>query len=273
MALSCQRCGYNTTILCNIKSHFNRKITCNDILQCDKNPKQLLDELELSLSEHKKEYKFICEYCQLTFKTSQGKYQHKQHCKKKVISNDKDKLIEDLKEQLKNIASTSSGNTTYNITQNNITQNIFVINNFGNENIDHIINDKELLTKCMSELDSSAIENVVRKVYYDDNYPENHTIFCKNIRLNQVMVRENGNWISKTFRETIPKMIHKSYIILNNHINNMNVKYNDGFTKEDDEAKHQSKITRIGNLIATDTKEYKNAVSSIKTIVSSHKYQ
>ena len=209
---TCERCDYKTKVLCNLKTHLTKKKQCQDILQSGKTTNQLYEALKVDKSN----YNHKCEYCDAAFNSRQGKHQHIQHCKAKIINDDKDKIIEELRTQLtnnnntsnvvsggiSNNASTSTGNITQNqninIT-NNITQNIFVINNFGNENIEHILNDKDLLDKCMQELSSSSIENIVRKIYYDDNYPENHTIFGKNIRLNQVMVRENGEWVCKSY--------------------------------------------------------------------------
>lgn len=288
MSYNCERCGYTTNVLCNFKSHLKRKNQCYDLSSCGKSCYTLLEPYEKDRSN----FKFVCEFCDRRFETSQGKYQHKQHCKNKEIFDEKDQLINTLQAKIAELQNTSQSTTINNnntinnntinqnntINENTINQNItitIVVNNFGNECLDHVINDNAFLDKCMKELQTTALSNIVNKLYYDKDHPENHTIFLKNIKRNEVMVHEDGEWRSRTFHETIPKLIYNGQRVLNTHLpKHMEEQAKHSDLPEEDIANIQHKKNNyVNDLLIPETKAYKQAAAAAKTVVSSHKFK
>lgn len=48
MVHKCERCGYSTNFIGNLKKHWKRKIPCNDVLQCNKSVSELLENNTIS---------------------------------------------------------------------------------------------------------------------------------------------------------------------------------------------------------------------------------
>ena len=126
---------------------------------------QLLEEL----IKHKLEFKFACNNCDKKFKTTQGKNKHIKLCHKE------DKKRSEVTSNTKIINNNITNNIT-NIINNNIT---IVLNDFGNEDISYIKDDKLFLDKCMKQL-SSGISTLIEKIYFDKENPQNHNIKMKN---------------------------------------------------------------------------------------------
>lgn len=95
----CERCGYKTERLYDLKKHFLRKKVCNPTLE-ELNIKELYDKffvINKQINEIiKTEYK--CEYCDKYFTSRQGKFQHKLSCNSKLIM--LEKRIEELDKKI-----------------------------------------------------------------------------------------------------------------------------------------------------------------------------
>ncbi len=119
----CQRCGYETTLRANYKTHLQRKQICEP-LYSDISIETLVEQLEF---QKKREYK--CDYCDRIFTSSQGKYQHKFHCKYKQkvqLENEKENKIIQLEKELEKLRSDKNTNINniHNIQNNNIHKTI-----------------------------------------------------------------------------------------------------------------------------------------------------
>lgn len=72
---------------------------------------------------------------------------------------------------------TNNSNCHNNINTNNtiniININICTPNNFGTENIHHVVNDKEFMRQCLQTLQSSGIIDLVSKLHFNTEFPEN----------------------------------------------------------------------------------------------------
>lgn len=64
------------------------------------------------------------------------------------------------------------------------------MNDFGREDISYVKDNKVFVDSCFKEL-STAVRNVIEKIYFDKDHPENRTILMRNRKLDQVMVRDN----------------------------------------------------------------------------------
>jgi hypothetical protein len=74
----CRRCNYDTPYKCAYIKHLERKIPCNSI-----NEDVSIEELLRLVKKEVIITNYSCEYCGKYFNQSQGKYQHKQRCKRK----------------------------------------------------------------------------------------------------------------------------------------------------------------------------------------------
>lgn len=274
---SCKRCGYETKLLANLKTHFRRKKSCKDILNCRIEILDLLNDINSELD-------FECDICADRFKTKQGLVQHNNICK--ILEFDKLKkeneiLNEEIhKLKLQNNTTINNNNTTNNntINNNNTTNNnntniTLIINDFGNESISHIVDDKQFLEKCMKELFTSAIENVVKKIYFDKEHPENNNIKMQNIKLNQVMIRKDGDWERTNISGPAIKMIRKSRNILQNHyISSGDSQKEIDRMIEEESIEPDRKMNFLNKVVLPDSNEHKSAISKVKGVISNYKF-
>jgi predicted house-cleaning noncanonical NTP pyrophosphatase (MazG superfamily) len=256
MVYQCKRCGYESIRISDLKSHLQRKNECKDILNCNIMSTQLLEEL----IKHKLGLNFACNSCDKKFKTMRGKNKHIQSCHKE------DKNGSDVRSNTKIINNNITNNITIN--NNNIT---IVLNDFGDEDISYIKDDKLFLDKCMKQL-SSGISALIEKIYFDKENPQNHNIKMKNFKLNQVMVMTNGEWKQKHTSDTIPKMVSKGQNILNKHYFTDD-EYKDKIDERIENEDIDPKSIFLQDLLIPTTKIHTNAISSIKSVISNHNYK
>ena len=187
----------------NLKYHLNRKSPCENILNCEKSIIELLDDLKEDRSGD--EYKYSCQLCDKSFKRSSNLAQHKHYCK--IIKNkEKDDEIDKLKAEKKDdLLKTEDLSITT------------LINKLGDEDISHIVNDIEFLDKCISSI-SIGLPNVIEKIYYDKDKPENHNVFIKNIKKKYVIVYEDIQWKVKHMNQVLSIMIVRGCNILQYHL-------------------------------------------------------
>ena len=236
----CIRCGYTTDHRSKMKSHLNRKNMCKSILN-DINIKIYIDdildgkEIDLAakcqpnvsqLSQNGSQMSAICQpnvsqlsqnnyycsYCNKYFKHRQSLSKHlKNRCKEKEIDdaykndmlelvnrlndqlNKKDKQIEDL---IKKVG------ITQNI-QNNIQNNIKILA-YKNTDISHLT-DQDYL-KCISH-SNFCVPQLIKKIHFDPEKPENHNIYISNIRNRYIMTYDGKKWNLNNQDETIDDLI------------------------------------------------------------------
>lgn len=295
---TCKRCGYYTEYLCNYKKHLKRSLLCD--------PKISDNSLDDEKSKYLSKVKVITHTCKCgkEYTTRQGLYLHKKNCKyvdentdetsNNITETSHDKTTIDrikiLEEELTHLKQTlqihptinnttnNNNNTTNNnnnTTNNNTTNNniTLIINDFGNEDIKHIANDKEFLEKCMKELFTSAIENMVKKIYFDKDHPENNNIKMQNIKLNHVMIRKNGDWERTNVSGPAIKMIRKSKNILQDHyISSGESQKEIERMIEEELIEPDKKMTYLSKIISPDTNEHKIAISKVKGVISNYKF-
>lgn len=131
----------------------------------------------------------ICDYCQKAFKYRSGKSRHMKTCSKKpseqnmqssdniIISNDKDKQIEYLKQQLalKDAVIAKKDEVIANTRQINIS-----FNAFGNESLEHL-NNPQIKTILQQYLPYDLYPQLMDQIYFNPNVPENQTISIPNL--------------------------------------------------------------------------------------------
>lgn len=214
----CPRCGYTTNVLCNLRTHLDRKRICRPLKQ-DLTIDQMFAFYDSLIAEKCKPKTYICEYCQEGFPSSRAKSLHKTLCKEHPSQNTQSNAneIRQLKEEIgelkKQIAS-SSGPSVVNYNNNNYGTTINIVNMraFGSENVSHIQQNKEFLASCLFDKD---IPKLAQEIHGDTDHPENHNIriFSHKKELIETMNHDNI-WILAQKDEALGDMLNNCYRIL-----------------------------------------------------------
>ena len=276
----CKICNYST----NIKSHLNRhlktkKHRVNEV-SYGKKPKELMgmsqNEPKMSRNEPamsqnepvilQKDIKtYPCDYCEESFSTMANKRRHELHrCKEntnvsnsiitkqenkiKKLEKEKENQIKKLekamekqrKEMAKHIELllTKVGNTTINNTNNNNIQ----LNNYGSEDLSHI---SDALKTYLIKHPFGAIQQLIEKIHFNRDKPENINLMITNKRDNKISVYEDGKWVYRNKKKTIQRLIDNKYYILDDH-------YNDIDEKELSEFNHTNYKSFSGKMDEND---------------------
>ena len=226
----CPRCGYTTPHLCNLHHHFERKYPCKPKLS--KIPFENLYHVYYSCSgentsntykntsntykntsnsdfnEEAKTESFKCSDCGKEYKHRQSLYHHR----KKMHSENVEVQIKQLQEQVEDLMKSNSHQTINN--NNSITNynnSIFIVNSFGNENIDYI-NDDYVASRLKQP--KQGINEIIRQIHFNPGRPENHNIKITNKKLPYASVYKNNTWELDDKKKVIDQIIHKSYGIM-----------------------------------------------------------
>lgn len=238
----CEKCGWCTTKKSTFQNHLKRKKSCktdigvynkvkiqrenrqenadenipllektdeniplleNEIIehiianQCDKCMKICVHKS--SLTQHKKTCKGVnsltCEICKEQFTTHKLKFNHKKknNCTAK--------------------STTINGDKNININVEHLEQHIHIhlpnkINNFGEENIEHL-KQIPMLAKLCDNIAKGDWSLFIQALYFNPKYPENHTVKYKNLRGNTGFVHEDGKYIPRNINNIIDDIITK----------------------------------------------------------------
>ena len=148
-----------------------------------------------------KKSKTICEFCGRNYSRPDNLRRHlTTGCKKKNekrIKNDQE--IQELKERIDTLIKQGSGDTynnNYSNNVNNITNNLqqnntINLNVFGKENLSMLTDDfkKELIKGPFT-----MMPKLMEKIYFNEKYPENHTIKMVNKNKDLIKVHNEQGW-------------------------------------------------------------------------------
>ena len=182
--------------------------------------------------------RFLCQNCLMTFSRKDNLIRHQKiRCKNIIKPENKINLetsskedvinvIESMSNKIGMVNSSNSNNTNQShnanqshntITDNKIQQNInnnIVINNFGEEKIEHITS---------AFLDSlicapfSSIPKLTNKIHFDLEHSDNRNIKITNKKDRFAKVFKDNKWVIVDRRDTIDDMIDTSYNMLDIH--------------------------------------------------------
>lgn len=241
----CQRCGYETNRIQNLKRHISRKNICNPILK-PLTKSELLKTLEMNTNNKKNQVSYqrntfdskcntnvipnvnpkvlhFCSFCNKSFNNRQGKYKHiKFHCKKKITNKEflenklEDMIIkysklekenEKIKNEFKELEEKMRNfeKTTINIGKLSY-DNTIIVNNYGSENLDYITDNN---LKKLLNYPSSGIEKLIGKIHFNPDHPENHNIRITNKKLKFAEVKKNNKWLLQHKKKTLSELIEK----------------------------------------------------------------
>ena len=218
----CERCGYSTTIKCNMKSHLSRKKMCPEIYS----NKDVLGVEDTKI--HKRVYNvnpnvnivnpnvnivtYKCRFCSKTFKYRQSRYRHElKYCLKDmdtITIKEHNKKIGELKKQVEDLLiknTTINNNKTLNVQQN------ITINSYGKENLDYLTNNY-LTGLIYKPFDS--VQCLLKTIHFNPKHPENHNIKISNKKQKYANVYNSGNWEFKKKKDVIENIVDNGYNII-----------------------------------------------------------
>jgi hypothetical protein len=209
----CKRCGKDFQALYLLKKHLNRKHWCKPEAS-NALPQDLLRELE---RDRNNESSYFCTKCHLGFKSRSGLHYHSINCNYQESQDHHDdsdvqREITMLRERIARLERVEGPSSTTNVTNNvtnvtnNVTQNINNTTNifivpFGQENIDHILNNTEFLKKCCTN-PLGGVPKLVGLTYFDPLHRENQNLACDE-KFNIYIMKEDGKWHPQPSKATI----------------------------------------------------------------------
>lgn len=208
VTFKCTRCGYETLRKADLKKHLQKKRVCPPTL-ADIDRWKVLDEVSKDIEQ---DGKYTCEFCEKSFATPQGKYQHKRRCTSNPESEDEmQDQLERMKEQIvtlqkelmetKNIPpgqgmTTVVNNTNNGIVNNNTIHNNITLNlrNFNQENMEAV--PVHFLRSCFMNLEFATL---FENLHCDPDYPENHNVRIKSSKRQLLEIYRNNRWNATPF--------------------------------------------------------------------------
>jgi hypothetical protein len=243
--------------------HLRKKSVCDPVYS-DIDVSTVISHLE---EEYNTSKPHACRDCGKRFSYKSGLYRHlgthKQatpttHATVKVTGNN-------------NVTNTTVNNVTnnYNLSQN-VTINVLPM---GQEDISHVLEDTEFLTKCLKNVLLDGIPNLVEKIYMDPETPKNHNVLLKRIKkpgTMLVLVKTPGNdtpeWVEKPLNTTLDEMIEKGSGILIKHNNHI-------YRISHDEELWDDRSTKLSNVRSKKRGVYGNIRDGVLCKVKNNRNQ
>jgi hypothetical protein len=256
MKYTCNLCNFTT----NIKTHYDRHLlTSKHITKDDLNKvSQKLGEISIKVSqklgendESKNEViqKFICKYCQQTYKHKSSLSKHIKYSCTKNKDEDLKELVRLLNSQLQSqnsqlqtqnqqIQSQAKQieklmgkleiNGSFNTINANIQNNIQLLP-YKNSDTSHLTNkDYEACIKKVN----FCVMKLIEKIHFNPDKPENMNIYISNMKNKYLMVYDGKNWNIANKTEEIDKLYEEKELMLEEWLeSNENTEMKEKFIK------------------------------------------
>lgn len=204
--------SYNSSSICQNSSNSLPSFT-EDSLNFTENSLNFTEDFlspnKLGIKNSGGDSHIICDLCQKEFtRRDNMKIHQKKFCKekdKRDFEGTLQKIIEKalLDHSNKGVIGNYNNNSNNSNSNNNITNSI-TINNFGNENLDMLTNK---FMKAMVDRPYTSIPKMIKKIHFNDNYPENKNIRMLNKKDNKLQIIENGKWTYVDKVDTIDTLV------------------------------------------------------------------
>lgn len=244
MEYMCPRCHYSTRYRSHYIEHLARKRECEPMFS-----DTAIDIISKELQDSQVVKPHSCKHCGARYSHLSSLHRHTSTHKVDVVAHQAEpptqyqtpNHMEHNVSNCSNIYTVTNNvtNITNNITNNivnNITNNIvnYNIQNvtlnilpFGKEDIGHVETDHDFLTHCLSNVLGNGIPDIVKKIFFNEDVPQNHNVSVKKVRAPATMMVlvQNGTdtpkWVESNMTDTLDKMIEKSSSVLIKHNDNV----------------------------------------------------
>ena len=287
----CDFCSYVTDIKCNMERHIYAKhfVKKQSIENVNKNEENVIpneenvipNEENVIPNEENVIPVFVCKKCNKIYKTKKYLNIHEIKCKgideltcpkcMTSFTNRHNKARHIKRNSCKAmsiiLAREPKTQTVINNSQtinNNIQNNNFIINNFGNERIDHISHE-EIVNMLLSGI--NTIPMFIEKKHFNKNFPENNNILYT--KENKCKVLENDMWKEKDISILSSKLIKDNSQVLLLYCDQNEIKITEQMMDEDMYERIKNKLVIIYNK--TDNEKYNEIIGLIKDLVKNSK--
>ena len=131
--------------------------------------------------------------------------------KKSLIIENKDNIINELKNQIDVLLKNRGNNTINNITYN--TQ--IVINPFGKEDLSYIT--EEYISRLIQSGPVNSIPKLLKHIHFNPEHVQNHNIKIPNKKEAYAEIFNGNKWEISDKKRTIKDMTDKAFLIINSH--------------------------------------------------------
>ena len=230
---SCIRCGYQTSIKCNMFRHVNREFSCDPLVE-DIDAVEMLNmypELVASSNRVLVEKTFQCEFCDAKYahQSALSRHLHKS-CKNRkgairerinalLLRNVVKDVAKQVKEEIQATSQTNNNNveagdsSVVNVV-NGTHNNIIVINSYGNETLDHLTD--AFKTQCIRRTDKGFVE-LLERIHFDPSKPENANVRATNIKQSVIQTHDGRQWNYQKKWKVLEDLVDKGHSILTEH--------------------------------------------------------
>ena len=227
------------------------------LLFCNKCHKQYKTKKYLECHELKCKGidELTCSKCMISFTCRQHKSRHikANNCKARSIIHAREPNPQNI-----------IHNQTINNIQNNNNNNL-IINNFGNERLDHISHE-EIVKMLMAGM--NTLPMYIEKKHFDKTFPENNNILYT--KENKCKVLENNSWKEKDINLLSSKLIKDNSQVLLLYCDQNEIKITEDIMDDELFDRIKNKLVIIYNK--TDYEKYNHVINTIKELVKSSSY-
>lgn len=226
----CKRCGFEFTQKSSLKTHLQCKKRCCNPLLADISIEVLLNELEKTYND----VTYDCTLCNKKFNTKQSMYRHRKMCAEKqeqaskntenthqlvpaddnsemtvlqrqiaILQNTVDGLIQKINEK----SYTTINNNNNNNNNNYTTNNVLVLNNFGEESIQHLTD--HFLLEVFKDKDPGYL---AQQIHFSREVPENQNLRLKDDTTIEIF--RNNKWIPQDIDMTLTDLFRSDWRFL-----------------------------------------------------------
>uniref|UniRef100_A0A6C0KJ31 C2H2-type domain-containing protein n=1 Tax=viral metagenome TaxID=1070528 RepID=A0A6C0KJ31_9ZZZZ len=191
---------------------------------------------------------FVCKYCQKTFKFKQGMYRHiKLYCKKSEDEDlkelvrlmneqlkEKDKELKEKDKKMQSVVKNQERNhklikkladklqiTNYNHQHNVVVNNNIRLLNYKDTDLSHLTSTD--YKAAINQVNYATFE-LIKKIHFNPNKPENMNIYIPNIKDKYVVMFKENAWQIQTRHKEVDDLMEDKYILLREWYNE-NVRY------------------------------------------------
>jgi len=219
----CNRCGRKFKKKVNYEYHKKRKFPC---------------------MKKNIEKKFKCDGCNKLYSTKSNLNRHNKICNSLILADkNKDTNIFDIKKELDalkeniNILMKKKNDITFN------TQ--IIINNFGEESLDHI--NKEFILNLFNKPDKS-VPKLIDAIHFNNDNNKNLYLSNKN---NKIFIFNNGKWNIENKDKTVTKLVGTNFDRIDdffedykNNLNKKNVNMYNKYANDFDKGINREEINK-----------------------------
>lgn len=189
----CPRCHYKVNDKSKYIRHLDRSEPCPPVFS-NEPPSNIKDKL---IEAYLNSKPFVCEHCSTRFRYKRNHETHLRNLHPDKVNNSVNKVANEYYENPDEVQQIIGFTEINKIDTPTLPDTVYT---FGNETIDHVINDTAFMEQCLTSVLTTGIPNMIVKIHFDHAYHENTNIKLKRIKhpASLLMYKEvdgNSKWM------------------------------------------------------------------------------